>query len=155
MAKVEIESFRWMEGISECEKTVFNYVTVMNNYEAEFAQALDSFSDVKAFSALAETFTQFFVNYPKPNGAIGRYYPDWVVKYDGPEGIEYWIIETNGREFPGVEEKDKSMALWCEKVSKQESTQWNYTRVNQDWWKTVEIKSFKQLLADNPFTLEK
>ena len=71
-----------------CEKTVFNYVATFNAFETEFAELLETCEDVSRFAALAEFFTGFWVDYVKPSGATGRYFPDWVVvqKLDEGEG---------------------------------------------------------------------
>jgi type III restriction enzyme len=123
--------FLWRRQRLECTKTVFNYVAVFNPFEAAFAEFLDRVPDVKRFAALAETFTGFWVDYLKPSGAIGRYFPDWVVVQKTSEGSVGWIVETKGRVWPGTEAKDAAVGRWCKEVTNAAGQSWNYIRVNQ------------------------
>ena len=123
--------FLWRRQRLECKKTVFNYVAVFNPLEAAFAEFLDRVSDAMRFSALAETFTGFWVDYLKPSGAMGRYFPDWVVVQETPDGPVGWIVETKGRVWPGTEAKDASVDRWCKEVSVSTGQPWLYIRVNQ------------------------
>jgi type III restriction enzyme len=133
ISMMKTSGFRWMRASLKCSKTVFNETPVWNNFESDFASNLDKWSDVTAFAALAETYTEFFVDYLKPNGAMGRYYPDFVVKQKVGKGFKYFVIETKGRVFEGTIEKDKAMESWCKQVSLQGDS-WQYFRVNQDWY---------------------
>lgn len=130
----ETPGFIWRRQTSKASKTVFNLVATFNNFESDFGKFLDSASDVEAFSALAETFTRFSVAYLKPLGALGLYYPDWVVQQKVGKTKRMWIVETKGREFEGVAQKDAAIAHWCSQVSEHGDTPWGYVRVNQDWW---------------------
>jgi type III restriction enzyme len=123
--------FLWRRQHLECKKTVFNRVAVFNPFEAAFAEFMDRVSDVQRFSALAETFTGVWVDYLKPSGAIGRYFPDWVLVQKTPDGPVGWIVETKGRVWPGTEAKDAAVERWCTEVSKATGTAWRYCRVNQ------------------------
>lgn len=77
------------------------------------------------FAALAATKegsagVQFRVDYLNWTGAIGFYYPDWVLvqRPGANQKVETpWIVETKGREYPGAAEKDRAMADWCERAS--------------------------------------
>lgn len=141
----ETSAFIWRRDVSKATKTVFNHVATFNDFETEFGKALDDFKDVEAFSALAETFTRFSVDYLKPTGAMGRYYPDWVIQQRVGQEDRFWIVETKGREFDGVEQKDAAIVHWCSEVSKQEDKKWGYFRVNQDWWNANDFTSFEQV----------
>ena len=62
---------------------MFNYVATYNRFERAFAEFLDRAADVARFAALGTTeqgnsAAAFRVDYLKPRGAIGFYYPDWV-----------------------------------------------------------------------------
>lgn len=140
--------FLWRRQRLECKKTVFNYVAVFNPFEAAFAQFLDRVPDVQRFSALAETFTGFWVDYLKPSGAIGRYFPDWVVAQKTPDGPVGWIVETKGRVWPGTEAKDAAVDRWCSEVAKSTGTSWRYVRVNQVDFehKAPGVKSFAEMV---------
>lgn len=130
----EIKPFMWNRNVRECKKTIFNFVPVWNDFEGAFADFLDHASDVSSFSALAEYNTEFYVNYQKPSGALGQYFPDWVVRTGEGKTAKYWIIETKGRAWEGTLEKDAAVEYWCEQVSLTSGSQWSYFRVNQDFW---------------------
>ena len=131
--------FGWRRNLPplEAKKTVFNFVATYNDFERRFAEFLDNADDVLRFAALGTTEqgasgTSFRVDYPKPSGAIGFYYPDWVAVQRDTEGEEVnWIIETKGREWDGAREKDAAMQEWCRRVSGATGNPWHYIRVNQ------------------------
>ena len=65
-------------------------------------------------------------------GAVGRYFPDWVVAQDGPDGRDHnRIIETKGRVWEGTEAKDAAIKYWCEQVTEKTGEPWEYMRVDQ------------------------
>jgi len=76
------KEFAWRRDWSEMKKTVFNYVATFNLFETQFGEFLDRVSDIKRFAALAEYYTGFSVDYLKPSGALGKYFPDWVGSED-------------------------------------------------------------------------
>ena len=108
-----------------------------NNFERQFAEFLDRAPDILRFAALGITEqgasgTTFRVDYLKPGGANGFYYPDWVaVQRDLDGEIINWVIETKGRVFEGTEEKDVAMEDWCRRVGEATGDVWKYIRVNQ------------------------
>ena len=108
----ETRRFSWRRNLPplETKKTVFNFVATYNNFERDFAEFLDRANDVLRFAALGTTeqggsATTFRVDYLKRTGAIGFYYPDWVVVQGTEEGEVNWIVETKGRVWEGTEEK--------------------------------------------------
>jgi type III restriction enzyme len=118
------------------ERTVFNYVATYNDFERRFAQLLDTASDVLRFASLGTTEqgdfgTQFRIDYLKPSGALGFYYPDWVAVQITEQGEVNWIIETKGRLWEGTEAKDAAMRDWCARISQQRDERWEYARVDQ------------------------
>ena len=135
----ETKPFHWRRNLPplRAEKTVFNYVATYNNFERQFAEFLDRAPDILRFAALGTTEqgasgTTFRVDYVKPSGAIGFYYPDWVaVQRDLDGEIINWMIETKGRVWEGTEEKDAAMRDWCQGVSGATADPWKYIRVNQ------------------------
>ena len=134
----ETKPFSWRRNLPplDAKKTVFNFVSTYNNFERDFAQFLDRARDVLRFGALGTTeqggsATTFRVDYLKRTGAIGFYYPDWVVVQETEEGEVNWIIETKGRVWEGTEEKDAAMRDWCSRVSTATDTPWQFMRVNQ------------------------
>jgi type III restriction enzyme len=143
----DTENFLWRRQHEPMAKTIFNEVATFNNFERDFAKFLaDKCNDVDRFAALAETFTKFRVEYLKPNGAIGLYYPDWVVVQSAMDSEVNWIIETKGRVWEGTEQKDAAIAHWCEQVSLASGESWNYMRVDQIAWKPMHFTCFADLV---------
>ena len=135
----ETRPFGWRRNLPplEAEKTVFNFVATYNDFERRFAEFLDNAGDVLRFAALGTTEqgasgTSFRVDYLKPSGAIGFYYPDWVAVQRELDGrIIHWIVETKGRVWEGTAEKDAAMREWCRRVTGATGDAWKYIRVNQ------------------------
>jgi type III restriction enzyme len=129
--------FLWRRQHTRCTRTVFNYVATFNNFETDFAEFLDEATDVARFAALAEFATGFWVDYVKPSGATGRYFPDWVVVQNTDDGDVHWIIETKGRVWEGTEQKDAAIRYWCSQVTALSGDPWEYIRVNQSDFKPI------------------
>ena len=135
----ETSPFSWRRNLPplEARKTVFNFVATYNDFERGFAEFMDGAEDILRFAALGTTEqgasgTSFRVDYLKPSGAIGFYYPDWVaVQRDAEGGIVNWIVETKGRVWEGTDEKDAAMQEWCRRVTEATGDAWKYIRVNQ------------------------
>jgi type III restriction enzyme len=149
--------FTWRRNLSagplSCTKTVFNYVATYNDFERRFAVFLDNAKDVKRFAALGTTEqgdsnTAFRVDYLKPTGAIGFYYPDWVAVQQTAEGETTWIIETKGRIFDAeqVKAKDDAITDWCERIGKETGTKWAYIRINQSTFEGNPCSYFSELV---------
>jgi type III restriction enzyme len=99
------------------------------------------------FSALAEHFTRFRVDYLSPSGAIKFYYPDFVAVQKGKNGKKInWIIETKGQVYEAVAYKEASILDWCKKVSAQTGETWNYIRVDQKVFGDGKFKKFSDLV---------
>lgn len=139
----ETPSFIWRRQTATASKTIFNFMATYNNFETAFGQFLDKSSDVQAFAALAEQFTRFNVSYLKPSGALGLYYPDWVVKQKVGKDVHFWIIETKGQVREGVLQKDLAIANWCKQVSEIGKDRWGYIRVDQVWWNGHPCSTFE------------
>jgi type III restriction enzyme len=148
----DVEPFSWRRNLPPlaCSKTIFNLVATYNPFEKDFARFLESCSDIIRFASLGtteqESGTQFKVDYIKPSGAIGLYYPDWVAVQRKNEGEVNWIIETKGRVYEGTEAKDASIDDWCKNVSAQTGAYWRYIRVNQVDFEKMDVARFEDLL---------
>ncbi|MCA9630252.1 MAG: hypothetical protein KC766_21425, partial [Myxococcales bacterium] len=123
--------FTWRRQSMVADRTIFNVVACYNNFEARFAQFLDRAGDVDRFAELAEWFTGFHVQYLKSSGAVGTYYPDFVVVQSTAAGPVNWIIETKGREDVEVAAKDAQMDRWCNEVTAVAGKTWRYMKVPQ------------------------
>jgi type III restriction enzyme len=142
----ETSPFLWRREHLVCKRTIFNAVATFNAFESAFAQFLDSRAEVDRFAALAETFTGFAVQYVKPSGASGLYYPDWVVVQSGEGQDANWIIETKGRVWEGTDKKDAAVTYWCDQVSALTGIPWRYVRVNQTTFESQPWTSFQELV---------
>ena len=134
----ETRPFHWRRNLPlmEAQKTVFNLVATYNDFERQFAKFLDAAEDVRRFSALAATEqgsagVVFRVDYLKTSGAIGFYYPDWIVVQQTEDGDVHWILETKGRVWEGTDRKDRAMRRWCERARAATGARWRYRRVDQ------------------------
>jgi type III restriction enzyme len=127
----QTQPFTWRREHVRCDRTIFNECAVFNNLEERFAKFLDEAGDVLRFAALAESYTRFRVDYLNPSGAIKLYYPDFVAVQNTEGGEVFWILETKGREDENVAYKDASIKNWCEQISVQSGTQWDYRKVRQ------------------------
>ena len=129
--------FTWRRNLPllSCGKTIFNLVATYNDFEKDFARFLENADDILRFSALGtteqESGTAFRVDYLKPSGATGFYYPDWVAIQKKEKVEVNWIIETKGRVWEDTKAKDRAISLWCQKVTEQTGKTWRYLRVNQ------------------------
>jgi hypothetical protein len=134
----QTKPFRWRRNLPplSAKRTIFNFVATFNDFERSFAQFLDQAKDVLRFASLGTTEqgdsgAQFRVDYLKPSGAIGFYFPDWVVVQKTEAGEVNWIIETKGRVWEDTAAKDAAMGDWCKRVSSETGATWEYIRVNQ------------------------
>ena len=151
----QTKPFSWRRDLPplEAKKTIFNYVATYNLFERRFAQFLDDDAkDVLRFASLGtteqgESGSQFRVDYLKPSGAIGFYYPDWVLVQKTVNGEVNWIIETKGRVWESTAAKDEAMETWCQRVSTATGRAWRYQRVNQTHFDARKWRSLSELLA--------
>ena len=129
--------FTWRRNLPllSCDKTIFNLVATYNDFEKSFAKFLENATDIVRFASLGtteqESGTSFRVDYIKPSGATGFYYPDWVAIQQTENGEVNWIIETKGRVWEDTKAKDRAIDLWCRRVTEQTGKTWRYLRVNQ------------------------
>ena len=149
----DVKPFTWRRNLPllDCKHTIFNLVATFNDFEKNFARFLEHCPDILRFAALGTTEqdsgTQFRVDYLKPSGAIGFYYPDWVAVQRANPGEVNWIIETKGRVWESTPAKDAAIADWCKKVSAQTKTAWHYKRIDQVVFGTGTFDTFADLIA--------
>lgn len=80
------------------KKSVFNKIIADNDFELEFAAALENrFADVKSFAknTMGEGGINFKIEYQSEDGNIRDFFPDFFVKKDDKN---MFVIETKGRE---------------------------------------------------------
>lgn len=151
-------AFTWRRQHKPAGKTIFNECAVFNPLEARFAQFLDDAPDVLRFAALAESYTRFRVDYLSTSGAIKFYYPDFVAVQTTPQGEVNWILETKGREYEEVAQKDASIQDWCAKITAQTGQAWRYLKVPQARFDTRQSQTLsglaQELVEDRPGLFE-
>jgi type III restriction enzyme len=147
-----VKPFTWRRNLPllSCEKTIFNLVATFNDYERAFAAFLERCPDVPRFASLGtteqESGAKFRVDYLKPSGAIGFYFPDWVLVQKTRNGDINWIIETKGRVWESTQAKDAAIGDWCKKVSAQTKNEWQYKRIDQRFFGAGRFASFGELI---------
>ncbi len=133
--------YEWSKETYEGKRQVFNLVACDSHYEADFAEFLDSCSDVLAY-VKNERATNFHIEYLSHKGNMRYYYPDFVVKT--AEGM--YIVETKGREDLEVAQKDARTTKWCEDATRINKTKWRYMKVLQDDFYKYQYSTFKDLI---------
>ncbi|MBI4703582.1 MAG: DEAD/DEAH box helicase family protein [Deltaproteobacteria bacterium] len=142
----ETQEFSWRRHFTVADKTIFNVVACYNAFEADFAHFLDDARDVLRFAKLCEHFTGFHVQYLKSSGALGTYYPDFVVVQRKGNKEQNWIVETKGQEDVEVAAKDEQMKRWCSEVTADRGVPWSYAKVPYDLFHGKHFGSFNELL---------
>lgn len=131
------------------KKSVFNKIVCDNNFELEFAAALENkYQDVVAYAknTTGEGGINFNMAYQSVNGNIREYYPDFFVKTDDKHT---YIVETKGREDLNDIIKINRLVTWCNDVNEVQTEKiFNAVYVKQEDWEKYKnnINSFKDLL---------
>jgi type III restriction enzyme len=142
-----VKPFAWRRQHVQLKHTIFNFVTVYNDYEKRFAEFLDTRPDIIRWAALAEHFTRFNVTYLSANGALKRYYPDFLVVEATSDGEIGWILETKGRVYGDVEHKERGIKAWCHALREQAGQEWRYRRVDQLVFDKGQFATFDALIS--------
>ena len=145
----QFEPFVWRRKHLRCNKTVFNFVAVYNDFEAEFAEFIDKCPDIERFASLADKFS---VDYLSSRGSIRLYHPDFVAVQKINENEIFWIIETKGREYEDIGKKDETIKKWCEDISKQSNQEWRYIKIYQSDFIFLKdkVKNFNEFISKIP-----
>jgi len=140
-----INPFTWRRKHIRCKKTIFSFVAVYNDFEAEFAEFLDNAPDIEKFSAFGDNYS---IDYLSSRGPIRFYYPDFVAVQNVGGNQIFWIIETKGREYEDTDRKDAAIKKWCEDLTKNKKQTWKYLKVLQKEFEKIKDKcnSFEDLL---------
>jgi type III restriction enzyme len=131
------------------KKSVYNKIVCDNNFELEFAAALENkYTDVVAYAKnyIGEGGPNFKIEYQAENGNIREYYPDFFVKTDE---THTYIVETKGREDLNDIRKINRLITWCNDVNKTQNERiLTAVYVKQEEWEKYNqsIKSFNDLL---------
>jgi type III restriction enzyme len=138
--------FPWSRPVWDGIKTVFNLVPCDNQFEREFARFLDNAEDVNAFAKLPQPFG-FSIDYTDSGMNLRSYYPDFVA-IDRKQ--THWILETKGAEDLEVSYKDRAATQWCENATQLSGTRWQYLKVGQKVFETLQPTKLEHLAALKP-----
>lgn len=137
----ETPPFPFSRPTCKATKTVFNLVPCDNEFEKRFATFLEDAPDVTAFAKLPEQFG-FVIEYTDAVSNLRYYEPDFVaVLADGA----HFLIETKGREDVDVVHKDRAAQVWCENATLLTGIQWEYVKVPQKEFESLEPTHFLDL----------
>jgi type III restriction enzyme len=143
------QPFPWSRPVLEDARTVFNLVPCDNNFEREFAKFLNNASDVTRFAKLPQPFG-FAIDYTDGVMNLRSYYPDFVAV--DTKGTR-WLLETKGAETGEVAHKDIAAAQWCANATQLIGTKWEYLKVPQKGFETLQPSRLEHLIALKPTTL--
>lgn len=141
--------FPWSRPVLEDARTVFNLVPCDNNFERDFAKFLNSATDVTRFAKLPQPFG-FAIDYTDGAMNLRSYYPDFVAVDD--KGTR-WLLETKGAETGEVAHKDIAAAQWCANATQLTGTKWEYLKVPQKGFETLQPSRLEHLIALKPAVL--
>jgi type III restriction enzyme len=135
--------FPWSRPTQPAAKCIFNLVPCDNQFEKEFARFLQEVDDVDRFAKLPEQFG-FAIEYTDNMGNLRYYEPDFVaVIADG----RHFLIETKGLEDVNVASKDRAAILWCENATLLTGQPWQYLKVQQTEYTSLQPTAFADLLV--------
>jgi type III restriction enzyme len=140
------QPFPWSRRVWEGEHTVFNLVPCDNPFERDFAKFLDHAEDVAAFAKLPQPFG-FSIEYTDGAMNLRSYYPDFVAI---DRGGTHWLLETKGAETSEVQYKDAAAIQWCANATQLTGTKWQYLKVPQKGFETLQPTRLEHLMALSP-----
>jgi len=143
------QPFPWSRPVLEDARTVFNLVPCDNNFEREFAKFLNNATDVARFAKLPQPFG-FAIDYTDGSMNLRSYYPDFVA-VDKKE--TRWLLETKGAETDEVAHKDIAATQWCANATQLTGKKWEYLKVPQKGFETLQPSRLDHLVALKPMTL--
>jgi type III restriction enzyme len=141
--------FPWSRVVLEDAKTVFNLVPCDNNFERDFAKFLHDANDVTRFAKLPRPFG-FAIDYTDGSMNLRSYYPDFVAV--DKKGTR-WLLETKGAETGEVVHKDLAAVQWCANATQLTGTKWEYLKVPQKDFETLQPSRLEHLIALKPAVL--
>jgi type III restriction enzyme len=142
----ETPPFPWSRPTLASVKCVFNLVPCDNDLERDFAQFLHNAGDVERFAKLPPQFG-FAIEYMDNMSNLRYYEPDFVAVT--ADAVHY-IVETKGLEDVNVINKDRAAQLWCENATNLTGKPWEYLKVRQREFTSLQPSSFTDLLVLKP-----
>ena len=123
------------------DKTLFNLVPCHSLFEKDFAEWLDTATDVAAF-AKNQGPEALTIDYLNSIGRISRYIPDFFVRL---KTGEYLLVETKGYPDGNAVQKAIAAHAWCHSAT-QTGIPWKYLFVKQSTWKRFAGNSMQALI---------
>ena len=71
----------------------------------------------------------------------------WVINEQ--YGELYWIPETKGRVWEGMDVKDNATIQWCERIWEQTGKMWKFFRINQLGFEPTQPKSLMEIVKSS------
>ncbi len=106
---------------------------------------------MKAFAKLPQPFG-FAIDYTDAALNLRSYYPDFVVL---AEDGTHWLIETKGQETIDVLRKDSAAGHWCDVASNLTGTPWQYLKIPQKDFESLQPTKLAQLTVLQPLFVQK
>ena len=100
--------------------------------EKAFMDYIDNDGEVERWIKISETRHRFAsITYMRTDGLLATYHPDFLVQVAG----RIFMVETKGDDKVhdrNVQQKRRAAVEWCEKVSKVQSTPWEYVLISEN-----------------------
>lgn len=127
----EMKQFRWVGPRAEGKKCHLSKIPCDSPLEAEFADFLDSATDVDRY--VKNERLGFSVTYFE-SGRPRQYFPDFIVALEdgNANAQERWtLIETKGEVWPNTDLKRLAAEKWCRMMTDAGQGDWSYLFVQQ------------------------
>jgi type III restriction enzyme len=126
------------------EKCHINLVPCDSNWEAKFAETLESMPEVKAY--VKNQNLGFKIPYTF-EGQPGNYYPDYLVRIDdgrGPGDLLNLVVEISGQELKQKEAKvETALKMWVPGVNAEGAFgRWAFLEIDEPWNAKNTIRKF-------------
>ncbi len=119
---------------AEYVKTIYTrtaYPSHGGGLEKAFMDYIDNDGEVECWIKINETRHRFAsISYMRTDGLLATYHPDFLVQVAG----KIYMVETKGDDKvhdKNVQQKRRAAVEWCEKVSKVQSTPWEYVLLSE------------------------
>jgi type III restriction enzyme len=111
----------------QADKTAFNLVPCVNNFEKNMAQFLNRAPEVSSFFKNAGP-EALRIDYQTHAGRLAHYTPDFIIRRNDGSQV---MLETKGREDIDVPLKARAAEAWC-KAASASGIKWDYVYVRED-----------------------
>ena len=145
--------FTWVDDVPliKANKTIFNYVSTLNQHERHFAKFLDRCEDVLSFTSLGVRKYDSLVMQGQEglsSPSILSCDPDWIVVHYYNGEVWNWIITTKGHAPRNAPRNEFMFTEWCEIATEFTGTCWHYISVDPRIG-FERFPSFQSLIVDD------